>query len=195
MARPRRLLLALAVLAAALSATAPAHAKGGDYVFDGGTAKAQAEVKAALDASAFDWSLVPVQVTIHISRDARPHATPGEIWLDPRLLASGRFSWGIVQHEYAHQVAFFLFGGEQRELLVRRLGAKAWCYEVAGVAHRDQACERFAATLAWSYWPSADNTEKPASKDDESAAIKPARFRALLAELVGVPALRAPARR
>ena len=31
---------------------------------------------------------------------------PGQIWLDASLLDSGRFSWGVVQHEYAHQVDF-----------------------------------------------------------------------------------------
>ena len=47
-------------------------AKGGDYILDGSTAKARAEVRRALDASAFDWSAVPARVTIHI-RPASTH--------------------------------------------------------------------------------------------------------------------------
>ena len=179
---------AVIALLAALALTGSAQAAGGDYVFDGGTAKEQAQVKAALDASSFDWNVVPVEITIHIERGARPHATPGDIWLDSRLLRSGRFSWGVVQHEYAHQVAFFLVGREQRAMLVQQLGAKDWCYEKAGFHHDEHACERFASMLAWAYWPSRHNTEKPATRHSESAAMSPAKFRALVSALVAAQA-------
>jgi hypothetical protein len=39
--------------------------------------------------------------------------------------------------------------------------------------------------LPWAYWPSKDNAYKPRSAKDESAAIAPARFRALMTELIG----------
>ena len=169
----------------ALASSADASAGGGDYVFDGGSAAARAQVRAALEASGFPWDIVPIEVTIHIGDGHTPSAEPGEIWLDRRLLLSGRFAWGIVQHEYAHQVAFFLFDRRQRTELTRLLGAKTFCYERPPFDHADQACERFAATLAWSYWPSRDNTERPASPADESAAMAPGTFRSLMARMLG----------
>ena len=177
----RALRSALIALLAALALTGSAQAAGGNYVFEGGNAKARAQVTAALEASSFDWNVVPVQVTIHIGAGNTPHAEPGDIWLDPKLLSAGRFSWGIVQHEYAHQVAFFLFGTDQRTKITRALGAKDWCYEVSGLHHDDHACERFAATLAYAYWKSPQNTERHESK------MAPAKFKALMASL-GVPA-------
>ena len=175
----RRIRIALVTLVAALALTGSAQAAGGDYVFDGGSAKARAQVKAALNASSFDWSKVPVEVTIHLQLGVKPHSKPGDIWLDPRLLSSGRFAWGIVQHEYAHQVAFFLVGMKERAKLTRLLGAKDWCYEVRGLGHDDHACERFSSTLAWAYWPSSDNVEKP------EAAMGAAKFRSVVDSLVG----------
>lgn len=174
----RALRTALVSGLAALALAGPAHAAGGDYVFDGGSANARKQVKAALDASSFDWSVVPVEITIHIERGAGPHSTVGEIWLDPRLLASGRFAWGIVQHEYAHQVAYFSLGTTERRELTRALGGTAWCYEKRGVDHDDQTCERFASTLAYAFWPARANTERP------EARMAPAAFRSLVSRLV-----------
>ena len=162
----------------ALALTGSAQAAGGDYVFDGGSSTARAQVRAALNASSFDWDLVPLEVTIHIKRGAKPSAKPGDIWLDPSLLASGRFAWGIVQHEYAHQVAFLLFGKSDRAELKRALGGTAWCHEKPRVAHDANTCERFAHTLAWSYWTSRDNVERP------EAAMGAAKFRKLVDRLV-----------
>ena len=139
----------------------PARADGGDYSFEGGTRAARTAVRAALDASSFDWDVVPLEVTIHIRRGVPPHATPGEIWLDPRLLAAGRFAWGIVQHEYAHQVAFFAIGLAERRSLTRALDARAWCHERAGVPHDAHACEQLAELVAWAYWPSRHNIAQP----------------------------------
>ena len=64
---------------AALALTGSAQAAGGDYVFDGGSSAARSQVRAALDASSFDWNLVPLEITIHIKRGVKPHATPGDI--------------------------------------------------------------------------------------------------------------------
>ena len=159
-------------------ASAPtAFARGGNYSFDGGTPAQRAQVEKALAASSFDWSLVRNQVTIHIERDMDSHATPGAVWLDSRLLDSGRFSWGVVQHEFAHQVDCLL-------------GAKAWCWDTSGFQHADYGCERFASTLAWAFWQNGDNCMKPASKADESAGMAPAAFRATIARLLNVPSLR-----
>jgi hypothetical protein len=181
--------LRLAILGAFFALLLPslAHAAGGSYVFDGGTPSEQAQVKAALDASSFDWSLVPATITIHITPAQNSEATRGNIWLDPRLLDSGRFAWGTVQHEYAHQVDYFLLDGAKRAELQSILGGDDWCYSVPGLAHVQHGCERFASTLAWSYWPVAANSMRPTSATDESGAMQPAQFRALLSELIGAP--------
>ena len=185
--RRRFLITLLIVAAAALGLAGRAAATGGNYVFDGGTAAEQATVRAALDASSFDWSLVPGRLTIHIRRGiAVSESVPGQTWLDADLLDSGTFSWGVVQMEYAQQVQFLLLDDAQRAELVTALHAKDWCYEVPGTSVPDNACERFAATLAWAYWPSPQNSMQPSAPDDESAAMAPAAFRALLASMLGV---------
>lgn len=183
-----RHVLRFTLVLAALALPGQALAGGGNYVFDGGSAKERATVRGALEASSFDWGLVPGPVTIHVARVGTSYAMPGHIWLDAELLASGRFAWGIVQHEYAHQVDFLLLGADARRQLQSRLGGRAYCGETPGVAHGDNTCERFASVLAWAYWPSKDNALRPASASDESAAMAPAAFRALLATLVGRPA-------
>jgi hypothetical protein len=163
-----------------------ARAAGGNYRFDGGTAFQRAQVRQALNASSFNWNRVRAQVTIHIVRGQVSQSLPGEIWLDGDLLDSGRFAWATVQDEYAHQVDYFLFTPEIRAQLQAALGAKAWCYEDLTVrAHGDQGCERFSSVLPWAYWQSSDNAYRPTSKADESAAMAPAKFRALLRSLIG----------
>src|SRR4051812_261849 len=152
-----RLRIVVFALACVLLAPGLAHAAGGSYAFDGGTAKQRAEVRAALDASAFDWSLVPATVTIHLAPGHDSEATRGNIWLDADLLNSGRFAWGVVQHEYAHKVDFFLLDEAKRAQLLAALGGDDWCFEKTELEHTNHACERFASTLAWAYWPSADN--------------------------------------
>ncbi len=182
------LIVAGGLLAGLLAVAGQAHAAGGNYTIVGGAATEQEQVQEALAASAFDWSLVPAQITIYIAPGLTSEATPGNIWLDANLLDSGRFSWGVVQHEYAHQVDFFLLDADKRALLQRLLGAKDWCYGVSGLPHSAYGCERFASTLAWAYWPSPDNSMQPTSKADEAAAMPPPQFRALLSQLIGAPA-------
>jgi hypothetical protein len=179
MARFLRLLLASTAAALALSGTA--QAAGGNYVFAGGTAKQQAQVVAALNASTFNWSVVPDQITIHIVPNVESSATVGHIWLDPRVLDTGKFAWGMVQHEYAHEVDFFLLG-EFRDELHSALGGKVWCMDEAdeSFGHGDYGCERFASTLAWAYWPNKANCMKPENARDESAAMAPAAFKKLM---------------
>ncbi len=86
-----------------------------------------------------------------------PRATSGST---AACLRAGKFASGIVQHEYAHQGAFFAFGKADRARLQRELGGKDWYYENAGVAHDDHVCERFAHTLSWVYWSSNANVDK-----------------------------------
>jgi hypothetical protein len=130
---------------------------------------------------------VPKQVTVHVGSYGVSHSTPGNVWLDRGLLASGRFAWATVMDEYAHQVDFFVLDPARRAVLQQRLGASAWCYEVSGLAHGAHGCERFASMVAWAYWPSKDNAYRPASATDESASMAPAEFRALLSTVVGMP--------
>lgn len=176
-----------ATLAAAFVLPAAAQAAGGDYVFAGASATERSTVRAALNASSFDWGVVPKQVTIHVGRYGVSHSTPGNVWLDRGLLASGRFAWATVMDEYAHQVDFFVLDPTRRALLQQRLGASAWCYEVSGLAHGAHGCERFASMVAWAYWPSKDNAYRPDSPADESAAMPPGEFRTLLSTVVGMP--------
>ena len=191
MRRVLQTLLPAAVAALVFAHAGTAQAAGGNYRFDGGTAVERTQVREALQASSFDWSLVKAQVTIHIQRGTVSHAVPGEIWLDADLLDSGRFSWATVQDEYSHQVDFFLFTPEIRAQLQAALGAKAWCYENGSIqAHGDQGCERFTSLLPWAYWQSPDNAYKPTAKTDESAAMAPTKFKALLSRLIGTRASR-----
>jgi hypothetical protein len=190
----RRFLVFLFIQLALLATAGHAYAAGGNYGFEGATVAEQAQVRAALDASAFPWSLVPARVTIHVGPQGVSHATPGHVWLDRDLLHAGRFAWATVQDEYAHQLDFFRFDTATRGRLTGELGALDWCYGVQGLAHGEYGCERFSSTLVWSYWPSRDNAYRPTSRNDESAAMPPSRFRALMAEVLGAPRTAAGAR-
>jgi hypothetical protein len=188
----------LLTCAAALALAGDAAARGGDYHVEGGSAYHRAQVRAALEASSFDWNAVPAHVTVHLVRGAAPTASPGHVWLDPRLLEAGVFSWAIVQDEYAHQVDFFLLGEEQRRILNALLGTEVWCYgERPGLSHAAYGCERFTSTFVWAYWPVAANSYRPRSVADEAAAMDPVRFRRILPALIaggGVPELWVAAR-
>jgi hypothetical protein len=184
-----RRLIPLVSAVAALAFPALAHASGGNYVFDGGTPAEQAQVRKALEASSFDWSLVPAQITIHIQHGATSEAVPGEIWLDADLLDAGRFAWGVVQHEYAHQVDFFLLDDAKRAQLSRVLGGVAWWNGPAlapngTLRHTQLTSERFASTVAWAFWPRSANCMSPKATNGEASSIRPAAFRALLAKLL-----------
>jgi hypothetical protein len=166
----------------ALAFAPSALASGGNYLLEGGTHAEQAEVHAALDASSFNWSLVPGPVAIHIGRNVSSHAAPGAIWLDADLLDSGRFAWGVVQHEYAHEVDFALLTDPMRADLHTLLGGTSWS---GGEGHAQLDSERFADALSFAYWPSPDNVMKPQGAADEGGQVVPAAFRAALSGLLG----------
>jgi hypothetical protein len=155
------LVAALALVPVSNGSAAAEH----PYVFDGGTAAERNEVVQALQASAFDWRVVPVEIVIHIVRGMPSAATPGHIWLDANLLAAGTFAWGVVQHEYAHQVDFLVLDDADRARLRKALGGRSWCSASARQASR--ACERFASMLAWAYWPSRENCMRPVRRGGE----------------------------
>jgi len=183
-----RLLSPIAVAVCALALAPAALASGGHYTFAGGTPNEQKQVTQALQASSFDWNVVPVPVTINISRNIEfSYSTPGQIWLDANLLDSGSFSWGVVQMEYGQQVQYTALDAQERAELTPLLGAQQWCYDDPSLPRGANACERFAAVLAWSYWPSAANSMRPAGSSDWSASMSPKAFRTLLAQLIGAP--------
>src|SRR5436190_13467573 len=126
-----------ALLCAVVALALPmwARAGGGHYTLVGGTRAERHTVVSALEASSFDWSLVPPRVTIEIVRGLDSQAIPGRIWLDADLLDAGTFSWGVVQHEYAHQVDYALLDDPLRARLLPLLGGSAWCYAGAVTAH------------------------------------------------------------
>ena len=176
-----------ATVAVALVLPASALAGGGNYSFEGASPSERATVRAALNASAFDWGIVPKRVTIHVGTVGTSHATPGHIWLDRGLLAAGRFAWPTVMDEYAHQIDFLVLDPTRRAILQQRLGASAWCYETIGLSHGAYGCERFSSMVAWAYWPSKESSYRPQSAADESAAMPAPAFRQLLSALVGAP--------
>ena len=184
----RRLLVTLFAIVAFAAFAQSAFASGPALVFTGGTPEEQATVRSALGASSFDWSLIPHVVSVHIGDYGDSSSTPRDVFLDAQLLDSGRFAWGVVQHELAHQVDFFLLDDAKRATLLQALGGKDWCYGVAGLAHADYGCERFASELAWAYWQSPDNSMQPSDCGGESGGMPVAQFRTLLAGLIGAPA-------
>jgi len=156
----------LGLIALALHAPAAA-AFDGSYTIDGGTADERAQVHLALRASQFDWGILPPVAVRIVRGGVVSHAVPGEIVLDADLLDAGRFSWGVVQHEFAHEVDFLLLDPEDRARLAALLGGGSWW---------SGGCEQFASTLAWAYWPTEDNVMRPAAPA--------AAFRLLLAQLL-----------
>ncbi|MGB2876164.1 MAG: hypothetical protein WBB76_11915 [Gaiellaceae bacterium] len=181
-------LMAVAAAAAFLGLAAfqfptEARAARSSYSFDGGTSGERATVRRALAASAFHWEVVPGHVTIHILRRGGCGATKGQIWLSAKMLARGQASWGVVQHEYAHQVDFFLLDESVRKKLDELLGGKTWWPGLSKLRHDQYGAERFASTLAWAYWPSWHNALIRYARA-EATAMAPARFRRLMTELL-----------
>jgi hypothetical protein len=186
--RIRRLILVLVVASGAMFClSGTAFASGGNYVFQGGTPYQQLQVRDALNASTFNWSLVTQQITIDIDPSVvQDESTPGEIFLDPTLLNSGELSWGVVQTEYANQVDFELLPQQDDAQFNTALGGTAWCYgDQAGLQLAQYGCERFAATLTWAYWQSPANCIQPSEVGADAAGMPPAAFRALVASVLG----------
>jgi hypothetical protein len=164
----------------------PVSTATGAYTIEGGSPKQRTEVRRALAASDFDWTVVPAVVRIRIGPGPSTWARPGEIRLSAELLDTGRASWGTVQHEYAHQVDFLLLDDAARAKFARALGGVGWWpSRRRALPHSAFTCERFASTLAWAYWPSRSNSGRPRTRGSEVAAIPPARFRALVGRLLG----------
>jgi hypothetical protein len=186
---PRRFLLTLLLALSVGVFAETASAAGVKVAFAGGTPGEQATVQSALDVSSFDWGLLPQSITVHIGDFGDSYSVYGNVYLSAPLLDSGRFSWGVVQHEFGHQVDFFLLDDAKRAQLLQLLGGGDWCYSVQGLAHAAHGCERFASELAWAYWPSPENSMRPTTAGSESAAIPVAQFRAALAALLGVPSV------
>ena len=173
-------LLLTPLICAALLLPSVGRAGGGRYAFTGGTPRERAEVVRALEASSFDWGLVSDRVIVHIARGVVSRSIPGEGWLDADLLDADTFAWGVVQHEFAHQVDFLLLTDRDRDGLLRLVGESVWC--APALPSADQGCERFASAVAWAYWPSRDNCMRP---DAETRRVT-ARFRSRLEQLLPI---------
>ena len=99
---------------------------------------------------------------------------------------AGNFSWGVVQHEYAHEVDFLLLDDGARAKLLRVLGGTTWCHgDSQQLPHSDYGCERFASTLAWAFWPSPENCMRRSASQAETSAMPASGFRALVRRLLG----------
>jgi hypothetical protein len=177
----------LGVIVVALLLPVSALAKGGHYTIEGGTEFEQSQVKQALDRSLFNWDVVTQAVTIKIEPGHRDEAWPGLIYLDPARLDWGLTSWGTVQHEFAHQVDFFVLTDAQRADLTSFLGAASWLPPPNwdGVTGHDQiGRERFASTFAWTFWPDSwGNDQSPRYKPAESGAVSAEPFKAKMVSL------------
>ena len=183
----RRLLTTAAVCLTITGANAVAGYSGyANYKFEGGSSYERTQVRQALAASSFNWNLIPGPVTVHIGKNSgNSDASPGNVWLAASLLDAGSFSWGVVQHEFAHEVDFGLLTDQTRQTLAKTLGGEAWwCYAVA-CRHSDNTGERFASTLAWAYWPSPDNVMAP-DGTGETSRMRPATFRRMLNRLLAM---------
>jgi hypothetical protein len=182
--RARAVAATVVAALATLVTSSNALAAGGNYAFVGGSSADREQVRAALDASRFDWGVVPAQIQIHFQAGIGSYATPGHLWLDPALLRAGMFSWAVVLDEYAHQVDFFVLDDAQRAVLNDVLGTRVWCHaDRPGLAHAAYGCERFTSSLVWSYWMSAANAYRPLTAGAE-ATLAPWRFRSVLGRLL-----------
>jgi hypothetical protein len=77
-------------------------------------------------------------------------------------------------------VWWFALDDKQRSELQGVLGGSDLCYEQPGLPHEAHACERFASTLAWAYWPVAGSST-------QSERVMGARkFRRLVGRMLGL---------
>lgn len=149
--------------------------------FSGGTLAERATVIAALAASSFPWHIIPQPIAVRIASGLETQSTPGTVSIDANLLDTGSFAWGIVQHEFAHQVDFLVIDSSKREALWRLVGGRAWCWggTASVLDHAAYGCERLASTIAWAYWPSPANAISPVGSAEVAVADAAAFRRAL----------------
>src|SRR5258708_39894714 len=95
-------------------------------------------------------------------------ATTGHIWLDAGLLDAGMFSWGTVQHEYAHEVDFFLLDSAKRRLLQTLIGGEGWGYGGSRLAPSGPGREALASPPARAQPPAPFHTRKPAPSQGQA---------------------------
>lgn len=177
--------LPLIVLAFLALSTGPAAASGGRYVFVGGTTYQRNQVTQALQVSTFNWNLVPtVKVVIDPAPDAPSEATVGVVTLNADLLNSGEFSWGVVQHEFGHELDFSLLNAADRTSLQQALGGASWWDDpFAPLQHDQMSAERFATMMSVAYWPAYWSNcfyPRPGNLDAENSSMSPAAFRTLM---------------
>ena len=156
----RRYLILVAALFALLL-PADAKASGGSYTFSGGSEAARTEVRNALDASAFDWSLVPQTISIQIVDCGCAGPVRGSS-SSTRRCSSRRRTAAPIPGASSSTSTPTRSGGSLWTMSSGRFSRTGWAaptfrYERPGLSHDDHACERFASTLAWACWPVAGN--------------------------------------
>ena len=75
---------------------------------------------------------------------------------------------------------FLPFDARDRRRVRQWLAGSDWCYEDPEVNHDDHACERFASSLAWAYWPRPRHNIMAVH-----TAVTAAEFREMLPRLLG----------
>lgn len=151
-----------AAVVAALAFVGAAEAKGGNYEIVGATPTQQATIRDALEVSEFNWSVVPARITIRVSPDLANQAESvrGEIRIQSSFLDWGISAWASIQHEYAHQVDYYLLDNGRRDEALRVLGLP-FPWRDLSRPHDERGVEHFATMLSVAYWPSVLNLLRP----------------------------------
>lgn len=179
-----RMKVALAALVAALTLAGTAAAA--DVRFDGGTPFEQQQVTQALASWRVDTSSLPT-ITVHVVPPSDPHlgngaaagySIPGDVWLSSYWLDFGQAGWGFVQHEFGHELDYYVLTDAQRAELMKLFGASTWCDH--SQPYTERACEWFASELSWAFWPTQTNLQDPGTTNGLSGHVDPAKLRALI---------------
>lgn len=190
MVRMTMKLLAAVVAALFLAGSAVA----GTVNVDGGTPFEQQQVRLALAASKFDYGQIPAPVTVHVVPPSDAHleggvdagySIPGEVWISSRWLDFGAAGWGFVQHEFGHEIDYYVLTDAQRAALLSHLdptgSTTSWCDH--SVAYDARPCEWFASELSWAFWPVGANLQDPTTTKGLSGHLPPDQFRAAVESL------------
>ena len=153
----------------------------------------QATVRAALEVSSFDWSVLPARSSSTSRRSAAPTPRPATSTSTARCstpAASRGASSSTSSHTRSTSSSSTTRSARRS---TQRSAAATGATASPGLAHSAYGCERFASELAWAYWPSADNSMSPAATHGESGGdaggAVPQRCSP---RLLGVPTLATP---
>ena len=115
-------------------------------------------------------------------------ATPGHVWLDRGLLASGRFAWATVMDEYAHQVDFFVL--DSRAPRTAPAAARRQRLVLRGLGPRTRSPRLRAVRLDGRVGLLALEAQRVPARRRPPTSRRPCRpreFRSLVSAVVGMP--------